>query len=103
MGVVALPYTISNPIVLTAAMLNGNFLAISTQVNGNLEGVNLSDLAQLTGATVTAAEIKTPKLNPSDTLVIKLADAAGVYSLKIKDYLGQIRVEIKSSGEVTIY
>lgn len=103
MSIVNLPYTISNPIILTAEMLNGNFLSISSQVNGNLQGVNLSDLAQLTGATVTVAEIKTPKFNPSDTLVIKLADAAGVYSLKIKDHLGQTRVEIKSSGEVTIY
>ena len=103
MGVVNLPYTISNPVVLTAAMLNGNFLAISAQVNGNIEGVNLSTLAQLTGATVTAVEIKTPKINPSDTLVIKLPSADGSHSLCVKDYLGQVRLEIKSDGTVTIF
>jgi len=103
MGLVNLPYTITNPVVLTAAMLNGNFDAISAQVNGNLEEGNVSTLAQLIGATVTATEIKTEELDPTDTLTIKLPSSDGSHSLKIKDYLGQVRMEIKSSGEVTIY
>jgi hypothetical protein len=32
-----------------------------------------------------------------------LPSADGSHSLKIKDHLGQVRMEIKSSGEVTIY
>jgi len=103
MSIISLPYTISNPIILTAEMLNGNFLSISTQVNGNLEEANVSELAQLTGATVTATEIKTEELDPTSTLVIKLPSADGSHSLKVKDAQGQVRVEIKSSGEVTFF
>ncbi len=101
MGAVSFPYTISNPVVLTAAMLNGDFNAVSAQVNGNLEEGNVSPLAQLTGATVTATEIKTKEIDPTSTLVIKLPSADGSHALRIKDHLGQTRVEIKSSGEVT--
>jgi len=103
MGLVSLPYTITNPIIATAEMLNGNFLSISTQVNGNLEEANVSELAQLTGATVTATEIKTEEIDPTSTLVIKLPSSDGSHSLKIKDSQGQVRMEIKSSGEVTLY
>jgi flagellar hook assembly protein FlgD len=103
MGLVSLPYTITNPIIATAAMFNGDFDAIKAQVNGNLEEANVSELAQLTGATVTATEIKTKELDPTSTLVIKLPSADGSHSLRIKDSQGQVRVEIKSSGEVTFF
>jgi hypothetical protein len=103
MGMVNLPYTITNPVVLTAAMLNGNFDAISAQVNGNLEEDNVSELAQMIGATVTATEIKTEEIDPTDTLTIKLPSSDGSHALRVKDYLGQVRLEIKSSGEVTVF
>jgi len=103
MGTITLPYTITNPVVLTAAMLNGNFLAISAQVNAGLEEANINSLAQLTGATVTATEIKVSEVDPADTLVIKLPSSDGSHSLKIKDHSGQVRMGILSSGEVTLY
>jgi hypothetical protein len=103
MGLLSLPYTITNPMIATAAMFNGNFDAIKAQVNGNLEEVNVSELAQLTGATVSATEIKTEEIDPTSTLVIKLPSSDGSHSLRIKDHQGQTRVEIKSSGEVTFY
>jgi hypothetical protein len=103
MGLVSLPYTITNPIIATAAMFNGNFDAIKAQVNGNLEEVNISELAQLTGATVTATEIKTEELDPTSTLVIKLPSSDGSHAFRVKDHLGQARLEIKSDGTVTIF
>jgi hypothetical protein len=103
MGLVSLPYTITNPIIATAAMFNGDFDAIKAQVNGNLEEANVSELAQLTVWWVNATEIKTKEIDPTSTLVIKLPSADGSHSLRIKDSQGQVRVEIKSSGEVTFF
>lgn len=102
MAIVDLPYSISNATQSAPAQLNDNFTAISAQVNGGLDGDNLS--GALTCATLTAADnIITPVVDTAGAVfVIKLPSNDGSNKFEIKDYQGHVMFRVISSGTVEI-
>ena len=93
MGNVTLPYTITNGSTTDAVKVMANLNAIITEVNGNLESVNIKDLAVITdklaALAVTAAKlatdaVETLKIKDGNVTAVKLATDA-VETAKIKD------------------
>ena len=93
MGNVTLPYTITNGQTTDATKLMADLNAIVAEVNGNLESVNIKDLAVITdklaALAVTAAKIATDavetlKIKDANVTAVKLA-ADAVETAKIKD------------------
>jgi hypothetical protein len=93
MATITLPYTITNGQTTDATKLMADLNAIVTEVNGNLESVNIKDLAVITdklaALAVTAAKlatdaVETLKIKDLNVTVAKLATDS-VETLKIKD------------------
>ena len=93
MGNITLPYTITNGQTTDANKVMANLNAIIAEVNGNLESVNIKDLAVITdklaALAVTAAKIATDavetlKIKDANVTAVKLATDS-VETLKIKD------------------
>ena len=102
MAIVDLPYSISNATQSAPAQLNDNFTAISAQVNGNLDGDNLS--GALTCATLTAVDnIITPVVDAgAEVFVIKLASNDGTHKFEIKDYQGNVMLRVTSDATAAV-
>ena len=83
MATITLPYTITNGQTTDATKLMADLNAIVTEVNGNLESVNIKDLAVIT-AKLNDLAVTTEKLNNLAVTAAKIATDA-VETLKIKD------------------
>lgn len=102
MARVVLPHTLTNPQVVTAAELNENFDAVSDQVNGNLDGDNVSTGADIAMATMTADEIICDKWTIAEATTIKLPSNDGSHSVIFKDSEGTEILRIYSDGGVVM-
>ena len=100
MAWVALPHRLVNPKVVTAAELNANFTAVSTQVNGLLDGTNVAPDADLAMATLTASEIVADEWSLTEKLTIKLPSNDGTHSVTFKDGNGAAVLTVYSDGGV---
>lgn len=75
-GLISYPKTWATNEVLTSSDLNGNFTAVTGQVNGNLSDVNVSSTAAIKGSKLADAPngVPTAKLNDNSVTSVKIAN-----------------------------
>lgn len=93
---------ISNPIVLDAATLNANFLAIKSLVDDSLGGDNIDPDAELVMSGLTVPDVYTAQWDIDELTVIELDSNDGSDAVQWLDADGNVLLYVASDGTVTV-
>ncbi len=103
MGLLSYPTAITNGSKSTHTELNSDFTAVSSLVNGNLDGANFSLNAQITTTTVACTSLLSNWVTSANNVVFTLPNTDGSSAVSFTNALDQEVLRVSSDGRVTFY